>query len=146
MRALLDINVIIALLDPDHAFHERAHEWWAANSKSGWASCPIVENGVVRIMSNPAYTPDSGPPFAPADLIARLRTFAEATNHEFWPDEISLLDDSIFVMERIHGSRQLTDIYLLGLAMRHTARLATFDKGIPLSAVHSANASHLSVI
>lgn len=144
MRALLDINVIIALLDPDHAFHERAHDWWAANSRLGWASCPIVENGVVRIMSNPVYT--SGSPFTPGDLIWRFRTFAQGTNHQFWPDDISLCDGSAFVVERIHGSRQITDLYLLALAVRHKARLATFDKGIPVSAVRAASAKNLSVV
>ena len=50
MRALLDVNLLIALLDPDQVFHERAHDWWEANRSAGWASCPLTENGVVRIM------------------------------------------------------------------------------------------------
>src|SRR5436190_3551254 len=83
VRSILDVNVIIALLDPDHAFHEQAHEWWAANEKSGWASCPITENGVVRIMSNPSYSGKTR--FAPKDLIAQFQTFVRGTNHEFWP-------------------------------------------------------------
>src|SRR5580692_358973 len=98
MRALLDVNVIIALLDPDHAFHERAHSWWAANIRSGWASCPLTENGVVRIMSNPNYSGTMQ--FTPADLIGRLRQFAEQSNHEFWPDNVSLRDEKIFTAER----------------------------------------------
>src|ERR1041384_8540275 len=102
MRALLDVNVIIALLDPDHAFHGRAHEWWVKNAKSGWSSCPITENGVVRIMSNPAYSPRV--PFTAKTLISTLQTFIRQTNHEFWSDDLSLLDDSVFVAERIHGS------------------------------------------
>src|ERR1035437_8394581 len=106
MRALLDVNVVIALLDPDHAFHERAHAWWALQAKSGWASCPIVENGIVRIMSNPGYT--QGARFTPGDLNSRLRTFATQTNHEFWPDDVSLRDGKLFTAERFHSSRQLT--------------------------------------
>jgi len=136
MRALLDVNVIIALLDPDHAFHERAHDWWATNSKRGWASCPLTENGVVRIMSHPSYSQKAR--FTPGDLINRLRQFAEQSNHEFWPDEISLRDEKIFLAERIHSSRQLTDLYLLALATKHHGRLVTFDQGIPLSAVSRA--------
>jgi hypothetical protein len=144
MRALLDVNVVIALLDPDHAFHERAHAWWAAQAKSGWASCPIVENGVVRSMSHPGYS--QGARFTPGDLISRLRTFATQTNHEFWPDDVSLRDGKLFTAERIHSSRQLTDLYLLALAGKHAGRLATFDQGIAISAVCGAKVGSLCVI
>ncbi len=144
MRALLDVNVVIALLDPDHAFHERAHDWWATQAKSGWASCPIVENGVVRIMSHTGYS--QGARFTPGDLISRLRTFATQTNHEFWPDDVSLRDEKIFTAERLHGSRQLTDLYLLALAAGHGGRLATFDQGISLSTVRVARTENLCVI
>ena len=144
MRALLDVNVVIALMDPDHAFHERAHDWWAANGKFGWASCPLTENGVVRIMSNPAYS--AGARFGPGDLIARQQMFAGQTNHEFWPDDISLRDEKTFNNERLHSSRQLTDLYLLALAVKRDGKLATFDQGIPLSAVRKAKAENLCVI
>jgi toxin-antitoxin system PIN domain toxin len=141
MRALLDVNVIIALLDPDHAFHERAHAWWAANQNHGWASCPLTENGVVRIMSHPGYSQKIQ--FTPADLIGRLRQFAAQSDHEFWPDEISLRDENHFARERIHSSRQLTDLYLLALAVTHQGRLVTFDQGIALSAVPQAGPANL---
>lgn len=144
MRALLDVNVVIALLDPDHAFHERAHDWWLKNVKSGWASCPIVENGVVRIMSNPAYSPKAR--FTPADLISRLEQFATQTNHEFWPDDVSLRDGKVFMTERMHSSRQLTDLYLLALATKRGGRLATFDKNIPISAVRMCKPENLCII
>ncbi|PYR51953.1 MAG: VapC toxin family PIN domain ribonuclease [Acidobacteria bacterium] len=111
MRALLDINVVIALLDPDHAVHERAHAWWAGNASRGWASCPITENGVVRVMSSLAYSRSAR--FTPAELIVRLRTFAASTDHQFWPDDVSVRDPAVFGADRIHGSRQLTDLYLL---------------------------------
>jgi toxin-antitoxin system PIN domain toxin len=144
MRALLDVNVIIALLDPDHAFHERAHDWWADNAKRGWASCPITENGAVRIMSNPAYSRAAR--FTPGDLISRLRSFAAQTNHEFWPDDVSLRDPGFFAVERIHSSRQLTDLYLLALSAKRAGKFATFDQGIPLSAVPGARVGNLCVI
>jgi len=143
MRALLDVNVIIALLDSNHAFHERAHDWWAANLKLGWASCPLTENGVVRIMSHPHYSDKVR--FTPGDLIDRLRQFAGQSDHEFWPDEISVCDANYFASERIHSSRQLTDLYLLALATRHQGRLVTFDQGIPLSAVKNVKPSNLCV-
>jgi toxin-antitoxin system PIN domain toxin len=144
LRALLDINVVIALLDPDHTFHERTHEWWAANAKRGWASCPLTENGVVRIMSNPAYSQHTQ--FAPSELISRLKLFASQTDHEFWPDDVSLRDADMFSPERIHGSRLLTDLYLLALAARHGGKLATFATGIPISAVRIAKAANLCVV
>ncbi len=143
MRALLDVNVIIALFDPDHAFHERAHAWWAKNAKRGWASCPLTENGVVRIMSHPNYSEKAR--FTPGELIGRLRKFAEQSDHEFWPDDISLRDENIFAVERMHSSRLLTDLYLLALAAKHEGRLVTFDQNIPLSAVSKAKAGNLCV-
>ena len=144
MRVLLDMNVIIALLDPDHAFHERVHAWWTTGAKLGWASCPITENGVVCVMSNPGYSRNTQ--FTPGDLISRLQTFARQTDHEFWSDDISLRDGTIFLTERIHGSRQLTDLYLLALAAQHKGKLATFDRGIPVSAVRTAKAGNLCLI
>lgn len=144
MRALLDINVLIALLDPDHAFHERAHAWWGANAIHGWSSCPITENGVVRIMSNPKYSRQLR--LSPQDLILRLEAFASQTDHEFWPGTLSLRDSAVFVLDRVHISRQLTDIYLLGLAATHGGRLATFDQAIPLSAVRSANIGNRCIL
>jgi uncharacterized protein len=144
MRALLDINVIIALLDPDHTLHDKAHTWWAGNSKSGWAGCPITENGVVRIMSNPAYSKQAH--FSHSDLIRRLRTFASGTDHEFWADEISLRDERVFAIDRLLSSRQLTDIYLLALAAKRGGRLATFAQSISPSAVRIAKPENLTIL
>ena len=144
MRALLDVNVLIALLDPDHAFHERGHRWWGTNAKSGWASCPLTENGVVRIMSNPAYS--KAAKFSPGDLIQRLEQFARDSNHQFWADDVSLRDKAVFVGDRLHSSRLITDIYLLALANKHQGCLATFDQGIPVSAICGASASNLCVV
>jgi len=144
VRALLDVNLVIALLDADHVFHERAHRWWAANARQGWASCPLTENGVVRVMSNSSYS--AAARFAPAQLISRLRGFADQTDHEFWPDGLSLRDATVFDESRLHSSRLITDQYLLALAARHRGRLATFDQGIPLSAVQGATSAHLCVV
>ena len=144
MRALLDVNVLIALLDPDHVFHEGAHAWWRDNLEKGWASCPITENGVVRIMSHPGYS--QAATFVASDLIARLTEFSSASDREFWPDNLSLLDSEVFESSRIHGSAQLTDIYLLALAVAHDGRLATFDRNIPLSVVSRAGRPNLCVI
>jgi toxin-antitoxin system PIN domain toxin len=144
MRALLDVNMVIALLDASHAFHHRSHEWWAKNFTKGWASCPLVENGVVRIMVNPGYSPTRR--FHAEEIIKALSGFVSATDHEFWPDNLSLRDGESFIPDRIHGSRQLTDIYLLALAARHGGRLVTFDQDIPLSSVKMAKPLNLVVL
>jgi uncharacterized protein len=142
MRSLLDVNVLIALLDSDHVHHRAAHAWLAANIEAGWASCPITQNGCIRIMSQPAY-----PGSLPARAVAARLGAATATPwHTFWPDSISLVDGAAVDWDGVLGSRQVTDIYLLALAVREDGRLVTFDRGVPLRAVAGASARHLAVI
>jgi toxin-antitoxin system PIN domain toxin len=139
MRALLDVNVLIALLDQAHPHHETALAWLKTNIKHGWASCPITQNGCVRIMSQASY-PGARPV---SQIIDRLNSALNHPSHEFWPDDASITDAKLFDATRIHGARQVTDAYLLGLAVRHGGRLATFDGGIALAAVKAASARHL---
>jgi toxin-antitoxin system PIN domain toxin len=139
MRALLDINVLIALLDPDHSLHERARDWFARNAPGGWTSCPITQNGCVRVMANPGYP--NALPVRP--LIERLREATRSPYHEFWADDVSVLDARIVDAGRIHGPRQLTDLYLLALAVRRGGRFVTFDASVPVSAVKGAEKRHL---
>jgi toxin-antitoxin system PIN domain toxin len=134
VRALLDVNVLIALLDSDHASHESAISWFSKHAREGWASCPIKQNGCIRIMSNPGH-PNPLPVQA---VIEHLAVAYHQDIHEFWPDEVSLVDSDVVDSTRIHGPRQLTDIYLLALAVQHEGRLVTFDTGIPLAAVRKA--------
>src|SRR6516225_2057003 len=109
MRSLLDVNVLIALFDPDHTSHTAAYGWFEANAREGWASCPLTQNGFIRVVSQPRY---ANP--LPVDMIAhRLRQAAMHARHEFWPDGVSLLDEGLIDTTRIHGPKQLTDIYLL---------------------------------
>lgn len=139
MRALLDINVLIALLDSDHSLHDRAIAWFAEHGDQGWASCPLTQNGCIRIMSHPNYP--NGPSLQ--TIVARL---AEATGepvHEFWPDDVTLLESRVADPTRIHGPRQITDVYLLALAVRHGGRLVTFDGSIAREAVRGAEGHHL---
>ncbi len=142
MRALLDVNVLIALLDADHSLHERAMTWFTNHAKAGWASCPITQNGCVRIMSNPGY-PNALPVGA---VIDRLAEAGASAFHEFWPDDISLLDAQVARAERIHGPRQITDVYLLALAVRHAGRFVTFDSSISRDVVIGADKAHLLVL
>ncbi len=143
MRALLDINVLIALLDPDHAFHARAHAWWRRDRPT-WASCPLSENGAVRIMASPSYS--KARRFTVGELVTLLQTFTAASNHAFWPDSISILDPARFDHPRILSAKALTDLYLLSLAVEKSGRLVTFDQGIALSAVTAATPKNLLVL
>ena len=104
MRGLFDINLLIALLDGGHTLHERAHAWWSANLSAGWASCPLTENGLIRIMSNPAYR--SKIHLSPSFLAAQLALFAVETNHEFWPDSLSFRDDRYFGLDQMQTGRR----------------------------------------
>lgn len=142
MRNLLDVNILLALFDGDHAFHERAHHWFGRHPQ--WASCPLTENGLIRIMANPNYHPVRQ--HSVLEVISALKVFAGGTNHEFWPDDLTLRDPGSVDAGRILGSRALTDIYLLALACRRKGRLVTFDAGINLSAVPDAKPENLCVI
>lgn len=142
MRALLDVNVLIALLDSDHTSHGVALMWFAKHAREGWASSPITQNGCVRIMSNPSY-PNALPVQA---VMKRLADACEEDVHEFWSDEVSLLNPNVVDSTRIHGPRQLTDIYLLALAVEQEGRLVTFDTGVPLAVVRKATPDNLLVL
>ena len=142
MRALLDVNVLIALLDCDHTSHGVAMHWFAQHARQGWASCPITQNGCIRIMSHQSY-PNALPVHS---IMQRLAEACEEDVHEFWSDEISLLNPDVVDSTRIHGPRQLGDIYLLALAVENEARFVTFDTGIPLAAVRRATLSNLTVL
>ena len=139
MRALLDVNVLIALLDADHALHARATQWFARHARAGWASCPITQNGCVRIMSHPGY-PNA---LSVRAVMERLAEAGSSAYHEFWPDDISLLDARIADSARIHGPRQLTDLYLLALAVRRGGQFVTFDSSVSLSAIRGAEKKHV---
>jgi predicted nucleic acid-binding protein len=116
--------------------------WFAKHAREGWASCPITQNGCVRIMSNASY------PYAlPVQAVMKhLADACEEDVHEFWSDEVSLLDPVLIDSTRIHGPRQLTDIYLLALAVEHAGSFVTFDTGVPLAAVRNATADNLIVL
>jgi len=136
MRSLLDVNVLIALLDADHSLHQSAMTWFDRHAAAGWASCPITQNGCIRIMSHPAY-PNALPVRA---VLERLQAAAAESVHEFWADDVSLLVAGTVDAARIHGPRQLTDVYLLALAVRHGGRFVTFDASVTLEAVRGARA------
>lgn len=142
-RALLDVNVLIALFDTDHPHHEAAHDWFADTHTKGWATCALTQNGFLRVLANPRYGATIN---RPIDLVTTLTRFCASSHHVFWTDSISLTDIKIFNPALIRGYRQLSDIYLLGLAKKMGGYLATFDAGIPLSAVIGATRDTIAVI
>lgn len=128
---LLDVNVIIALLDPLHPFHPRAHEWLAGNVNA-WASCAMTQNGFVRIVSHPRYANAMA---SPAQAVILLQELCAQPAHQFWLDDVSLLDAQAVDASRLLSSGQTTDTYLLALAVKHGGKLATFDKRVVSAAV-----------
>lgn len=121
---LLDINILLALLDPMHVFHDAAHHWFHAQRRLQWSTCPLTENGVVRIASQPSYGNTPGGASVVATILSRL---CSRPGHEFWQDDLSVLDETLFVREKLVG-KHVTDSYLLALAVQHGGKLATFDK------------------
>ena len=141
--ALLDVDVLVALFDPDHVHHELAHDWFADNRTGGWATCPVTENGFIRVLSNPAY---GGTVTSIDELAERLRTFCTSGQHVFWADDVSLRHSALFDLSLAGGHRHLTDVYLLGLAVKMRGRLVTFDRSIPKRAVLGAGDDALAVV
>jgi hypothetical protein len=140
-RFLLDVNVLIALIDPTHVQHDRAHGWFEARGRKAWATCPLTENGVLRIVGHPRYPNSPGSPAVVADL---LTAFRKLPGHAFWPDDISLLDFEHTDTARLLDSAHVTDSYLLALAHAHKGQLATFDQGMPTQSVmDGSKALHL---
>jgi toxin-antitoxin system PIN domain toxin len=142
MRALLDVNVLIALLDEGHVHHSLAMSWLEGEISYGWASCPLTQNGCIRIMSQPKY-PGS---LAAAQVADRLTEAANNPEHEFWPADVNMLVDGVIDWTRVLGHRQVTDVYLLVLAVKNGGRFVTFDRRIVLDAVKGARAENLAIL
>ena len=143
MRALLDVNVWVALFDDAHQFSARANAFIEARGAK-IATCPLVENGVIRVLSLPSYGRRGGLPIQ--RVRDKLRQACAALDHEFWPDDISLRDDKLVDFNRVQGHNQITDLYLLALAVHRGGCLASFDQAIALSSVHGATARHLRML
>jgi hypothetical protein len=139
---LLDVNVLIALVDPSHVAHDAAHAWFEAVGCQSWATCPLTENGVIRIVSNPKYPNSAGTPDAAAAIVRTLRALP---GHVFWADDISLVDAAHIDTSKLATSAQVTDTYLLALAATRGGQLATFDRRLATAAV-KAGKSALCII
>lgn len=133
---LLDVNLLLALSDPMHMHHETAHHWFASVGRAAWATCPITENGFVRIASHPRYP--NRPGDAPA-VLDILRRFCADAGHQFWSDNVSLRDVVLPGASFTHTP--ITDMYLLALAVAYSGKLATFDQRIPTGIVRDGAAA-----
>lgn len=137
---LLDVNVLVALFSERHEHHQAAHDWFADVKDDGWATCPLTENGFVRVMRQ------RRPTWPVGEFVQLLRRFCSDRSHQFWPDALSLADATVFEPAEISGPQQITDVYLLALAVKKSAALATIDRSIPLGAVRGASMANLLVI
>ena len=142
-RLLLDVNVWVALFDDAHVASAQAN---ALIDTPGVAiaTCPLVENGVIRVLNIPSYGRRGA--LGLQRVRAQLVHACQSLDHEFWPDDVTLRDDNAVDFNRVHGHNQVTDLYLLALAVKHAGTLVTFDQNIPLNAVHGAAAHHLRVL
>ena len=129
----------MALLDQEHIRHAEANQWLTTHRASGWATCPLTENGCLRVITNPRYTA----PQSAAFILARLDDTKRGGNHAFWPDDLSITDAAAFDGNRLQGHQQVTDVYLLALAVAHSGQLVTFDQRIQSEAVRGCRAEHL---
>ena len=135
---LLDVNVLIALIDPAHLQHDAAHSWFAQTGSASWATCPLTENGLLRIVGHPRY-PNA--PGTPATVAAVLQALRALPGHHFWPDDISLMNPALVQTERLLNHTQVTDSYLLALAVHHGGKLASFDRKLVADAVVGGRAA-----
>jgi len=143
MRLLLDVNVLVALLDEAHIHHAVAQSL-IAQPNLKIATCALTENGVLRVLNLPGYSA-----YGPAGfeaVRAQLSQLCKDTDHAFWPCDITLKDDSKINWSRVMGHNQITDIYLLALAVAHGGALATLDHRVALNAVQGAKAEHVQLL
>lgn len=127
---LLDVNLLLSLTDPMHIHHQSAHRWFVEKGRKAWSTCPLTENGFIRIASHPNYPNRPGDVTAVFDIFRRL---CGASGHHFWSEDISILQ--IIEPDTIITHSQITDVYLLGLAVQKKGKLATLDQRIPAEAV-----------
>ena len=139
MRALLDVNFLVALLDMQHV---HAQAWLAKNLAAGWATCPLTQNGCLRVLTNSRYSA----PLTAAEVITHLKHAKSMEQHEFWADDLATTDVVVFAWSRLSNHLQITDAYLLALAVANGGRLTTFDHGVNLNLVIGARPEHLVLL
>jgi uncharacterized protein len=124
---LLDVNVLVALAWPGHEAHERVQVWFARNADLGWATCPFTQSAFVRILSNPAF---SSRAVSPQEAVRALNISLKHPAHRFWAADIAFGDAVRRFQGRLVGHNQVTDAYLLGLALHKRGKVATLDRSL----------------
>ena len=137
-RYLLDVNVLIALIDPAHVEHDQAHRWFGGIGHKAFATCPITENGLLRIVGHPRYPNSPGPPGAVASALVAIRGLP---GHEFWADSISLADSSLVDASLLSSHSRVADSYLMERARANKGRLATLDRKLATEVVADGRSS-----
>lgn len=127
MISLLDVSVLVALAWPNHVHHRAAHRWFERAARAGWATSSIVELGFVRVSSNARVIASA---VTPQEAAALLRRITALPHHRFWADDVRFAESPEVALARVAGHQQVTDAHLVGLAVRHGGRMATFDRGV----------------
>ena len=141
MIHLLDINVLIALCDPAHPHAAAARMCYGGGlARNGWATCPLVEIGFLRIFGSRKYPGGPGSPQAARPILAGLLA---TPGHQFWPDDLTLTAAGVY--PNLPASDHLTDLYLLGLAVQHGGRFATFDQRLDASLIPGGPAAYFII-
>ena len=111
--------MLVALAWPTHVHHARAHDWFGRSHKQGWATCPLTQAGFVRVLSNPAFSPDA---LTPREALAQLQEVIALPGHVFFPDDVSLVGSKFLAAEKLQGYPQVSDAHLLSVALRNPVR------------------------
>jgi hypothetical protein len=127
MIGMPDVNVLVALAWPNHVHHEAARNWFDANHRDGWATCPLTESGFVRVSANRRVMPIATTPQRAIELLRRMTGL---DGHTFWTDETSIARSRWIAAQKLVGHGQVTDAHLLAVTLGHGGRLVTFDRAI----------------
>lgn len=121
---LLDVNVLVALVRSKHSHHEQVRRWFASVGGKSWATCPMTQAGFVRVVSNPRFTAQA---VNVSEAMQMLSELSGLPGHQFWPIDFDFADAVHPVADRFMGHQQVSDIYLLAVALRNKGKLATLD-------------------
>jgi len=121
---LYDVNLLFAMLTPDHEHHSAARRWRTKVADKTWATSEITLSGFIRLACNPATSPS---PRLPAEAWALLRANRKGPHHTFLSMTAQADQCLTGVLGRCQGYRQVTDALLLAVAIENNATLATFD-------------------
>lgn len=124
---LLDVNVLIASIDPGHVAHNRVREWHRQLGPTTWATCPFTQAGFVRIVSNPHFHDQVISVREACELLASLTA---RPGHRYWAADMTFGEAVARFAGNLSGHKQVSDAYLLGLVISNQGRLVTLDKGI----------------